>query len=325
TMAPSCLVPAPLQLFLLLGTAASLVVALNNRPVIGIVGQKPSDSMLSGLDDKNYTSYIAASYVKYLESAGARVVPILTHQDDDYYTTIADSINGILLPGGGVSITSSSGYGYAADFLYEKVLSKWESGVTLPLWGTCLGFETLTYLLAGRHRWLTLCSAENKVDPLLLEENFEDSYLFQDMPNNVLEDLIYENTTINFHRWCMTRENFTASGLIDDVKLLSTNVDYNGLEFVSTMEHKELPIYGVQWHPEKNPFEWADDDNHINIPHSPAAIRVAQYFANKFVLKARENDQSFSSLEEENTHLIYNHEPFYVHGWSSFMQIYLFR
>jgi len=277
------------------------------------------------LDDKNYTSYIAASYVKYLESAGARVVPILTYQDDDYYTRIADSVNGVLLPGGGVSITNTSGYGYAADFLYEKVISKWSSDITLPLWGTCLGFETLTYLLAGRKRWLSLCSAQNKADPLLLEERFEESYLFEDIPNDVLESLQFENTTVNFHRWCLTRENFTTSGLNENVKLLSTNVDYDGIEFVSTMEHKELPIYGTQWHPEKNPFEWADDDHHNNIPHSSGAVRVAQYFANKFVDKARENEQSFNSIEEENDELIYNHDSFYVHDWSGFMQIYLFR
>jgi hypothetical protein len=39
----------------------------NNRPIIGVLSQEYEDQ---------HHSYIAASYVKYLESAGARVVRI---------------------------------------------------------------------------------------------------------------------------------------------------------------------------------------------------------------------------------------------------------
>ena len=38
----------------------------NNRPIVAILSQE--------YFDLNSTSYIAASYVKYLESAGARIV-----------------------------------------------------------------------------------------------------------------------------------------------------------------------------------------------------------------------------------------------------------
>ena len=30
----------------------------------------------------------------------------------------------------------------------------------------------------------------------------------------------------------------------------------NGLEFISSLEAKEYPFYGTQYHPEKNSFEW---------------------------------------------------------------------
>nr|XP_046195008.1 gamma-glutamyl hydrolase-like isoform X2 [Oncorhynchus gorbuscha] len=50
------------------------------------------------------SSYIAASYIKYLESAGARVVPIRT---DEEYEKIFNSINRLLLPGGGVDLQTS--------------------------------------------------------------------------------------------------------------------------------------------------------------------------------------------------------------------------
>ncbi|KAK4323805.1 hypothetical protein Pmani_005506 [Petrolisthes manimaculis] len=50
---------------------------LNLRPVIGVLAQHPPDNRLVDLEDHNFTSYIAALYVKHLESVRARVVPIL--------------------------------------------------------------------------------------------------------------------------------------------------------------------------------------------------------------------------------------------------------
>ncbi|KAF4524039.1 hypothetical protein B566_EDAN016021 [Ephemera danica] len=49
---------------------------VNDRPIIGVLTQELSSS-LEGVYGENYTSYIAASYVKFLEGAGARVVPIM--------------------------------------------------------------------------------------------------------------------------------------------------------------------------------------------------------------------------------------------------------
>lgn len=47
------------------------------------------------------------SYVKFVESAGARVVPILINQTDEYYERMFNYTNGILWPGGAVSIQDS--------------------------------------------------------------------------------------------------------------------------------------------------------------------------------------------------------------------------
>ena len=46
-------------------------------------------------------------------------------------------------------------------------------------------------------------------------------------------------------------------------EILSTNEDDDGLEFVSLMEAKGgLPIWGSQFHPEKNAFEWTTRPGH---------------------------------------------------------------
>ena len=79
---------------------------LNYRPIIGILAQELSRSLEEWYGD-NYTSYIGAAYVKYIEAAGARVVPVLINQTNEYYEMIFNSTNGLLIPGGAVSLSDS--------------------------------------------------------------------------------------------------------------------------------------------------------------------------------------------------------------------------
>ena len=51
-------------------------------------------------------------------------------------------------------------------------------------------------------------------------------------------------------------------------KPLSYNYDRNKLIYISTIEAHEYPFVGVQFHPEKNIFEWATMHSVGNIPHN---------------------------------------------------------
>lgn len=79
---------------------------LNDRPIIAVLAQA-----IEGF--KEY-SYIAASYVKYLESAGARVLPILESFDLEEVEKIFEFVNGVLFPGGSTKWFESSYYKNAA-------------------------------------------------------------------------------------------------------------------------------------------------------------------------------------------------------------------
>lgn len=50
-------------------------VGVNNEPMIGLLSQEIS-YYLDGKYPGQFNSYIAASYVKFIEGGGARVVPI---------------------------------------------------------------------------------------------------------------------------------------------------------------------------------------------------------------------------------------------------------
>ncbi|XP_078136573.1 gamma-glutamyl hydrolase isoform X2 [Sander vitreus] len=284
----------------------------NDRPIIGVLAQEVYSPK------PNQTAYIAASYVKFLESAGARVVPVMINQTLEEYKTLFNSINGILYPGGGVSIISS-GYQRAAKIFYELAIEANKRGDYFPVWGTCLGFEQLAVLTSGK----TVLSSTNTSGvplPLDFTNETKDSRMFKGFPAELMEDLANEPLTENSHKWSLAVLTLnTNEELKKFYKVLSTNTD-GKTEFVSTMEAYDYPIYGSQWHPEKNAFEWGRP----YIPHSPSAVKTTFYMAEFFVNEARRNFHRFESEDEESKALIYNYNPVYSGPRSAFEQIYFF-
>lgn len=59
---------------------------INDYPIIGVVAQETHNPEIF--------SYIAASYVKFIEGGGARVVPIWINKPRKYYKHLLKKING---------------------------------------------------------------------------------------------------------------------------------------------------------------------------------------------------------------------------------------
>lgn len=57
--------------------------------------------------------------------------------------------------------------------------------------------------------------------------------------------------------WCVTEKKLADFKLSKAWRVLSTNEDKNGLTFISSSEHFTRPVVGVQFHPEKNSYEWS--------------------------------------------------------------------
>lgn len=65
---------------------------LNERPIIGILTQEITSTLNSSFP--GHKQFIAASYVKYLEGGGARVVPVWINKTNAYYYNIMQKVNG---------------------------------------------------------------------------------------------------------------------------------------------------------------------------------------------------------------------------------------
>lgn len=289
---------------------------VNERPIIGILTQEVSDDNMRPFGK----TYIPASYVKYIESAGSRVVPIRLNLTQDDYEKIFAEINGLLFIGGAVDLLKSD-YARAAKLFYKLAVKANDAGDFFPLWGTCMGFQLLTVLVAGEDL-LTNTTAENMAMPLNLTTEASSSRIFQSFPPDLFRSLSQEPLTGNFHHYGVTQKVFEENALLREFfSVLSTNVAEDGKVFVSTMEGRKYPFYGVQWHPEVNRFQW---NPRYNFPHSVNAIRLSTLLADFFVNEGRKSSHHFASLEEESKALIYNYNPVYIANFTGYQQAYFF-
>ena len=228
---------------------AGAETALNTRPIVGVLTQ-PLNTEVGNSTASNLT-YIAASYVKFLESAGARVVPVHFDASDSELDATFRSVNGLLFPGGGADLSIGTRLRTAAARLYNAALSSNDAGDVFPIWGTCMGFQLLS-LLTARDEDSILCSkcydSEGTPLPLRFTSASKSSDLYGGLPVSLREALATENITENSHHDGIAPATYrTNARLAAFYDVLSTNVDGAGSPFASTIEAKRYPIAATQW------------------------------------------------------------------------------
>lgn len=132
-----------------------------NKPLIGILTQpciyspETADNLCYGFNtQKNFpknatpTSYLPASYVKWIESAGGTVIPIRYDMNATAMKQlITHNLNGILLTGGVTEypwmtyqkLVNTIIHDYTNNF-YVNITNKTQS---IPIFGTCEGYENI--------------------------------------------------------------------------------------------------------------------------------------------------------------------------------------
>lgn len=301
--------------------------ALNPRPLIGILSQ-PGDPAPEG------HSYIAASYVKFAEAGGARVVPLLVDDAEDVLRTKFEAINGVIIPGGGADLSPGHPYREQTAKLLAWAIESNKRGDPFFMHGTCLGFQLL-------------CVLQSKADMDILSyfdsENLPSKLRFTDtavtpssgfLQSFSLELLnVLQNSTVSFenHQNGVGVSDFFADeDLWKFFKVLATSKDREGRDYVAMIEAFEYPVYATQFHPEKNAFEWVTTED---INHSAYGVMLMQSITNFLVSEARKSSHRPASFEQEQEMLIYNFKPEFTgksidknstHVESNFDQAYFF-
>ncbi|ELR13725.1 gammaglutamyl hydrolase, putative [Acanthamoeba castellanii str. Neff] len=309
----------------------------NARPIVGVMAQPTyADPQYKGLG----RTYLAAAYVKWLESAGARVVAVQYDLPEPQLVRLLQSINGVVFPGGELDIPGSH-YQNTSQFIYNWAIKvrfhsfssssiaiaqrtdvtsasgrpQNEAGNYFPLWGTCQGFEQMAIMASGDDSILTEFQAENLTLALDFSSAAAHSRLYGSMEKRIVD--IFRNQAVaqNLHQLGLAPDLYALTVGTDNERfrstwdILSTNEDRRGWTFISSMESKKHPFYATQYHPERNAYEW---DREEALIHSADAVAAMQALSNFLVSEARKSANTFANKSEEYASLIYNFAPLYT-------------
>ncbi|CAI5986496.1 unnamed protein product [Closterium sp. NIES-64] len=232
--------------------------------------------------------------------------------------------------------------------LRAMALAANDAGDYFPVQGTCMGMETLTIFFSQDFDILETKAFNAEDSPEALKFTSEEAKrraYFSWMTPDLLDRIQKEKITMENHEspanpcskvpshlscskvpshlscskvpshLSCSKDGTTVGRFLSNKRLkeffhiLTTSVDRNGTEYVTTIEARDYPIYGTQWHPEKTAFEWGLP----HIPHSAHAVAVCQATANFFVNEARRSTHRPESDEEMDEMLIYNRAPMLCH------------
>jgi len=295
--------------------AGAIRASGTDRPVIGIVAQ-PVPMMLG-------VEYIAASYVKFVEAAGGRVVPLSYRGTNATTNELLGQLNGVLFPGGAAKLPDVA----RAALAYSAAAAA--RGEVFPVWGTCLGFEWMMEAIGGAGAVVSGFDSENASLPLALTDAAATSRLYGGPEKARLRaNLAKEPLAMNNHNRGTPPAAFASNAaLAKTFAVLSTNVDRAGKPFASSVESRDgVHLYAVQWHPEKNAYEAGEDTDgtpHEAINHSRDAVAATFSLASAFVDAARASTQTFKSAADREARLTYHCSPVATF-YPGFVSTYLF-
>jgi len=287
-----------------------------NNPKLVVIGIVSAPYLID--NDSYITSYIPSSYIKWLESAGAIVVPLQYDLPKTILLSFLKRLHGIVLVGGSVPTpTLHSKQQFIINettikYILDYVINENNDGNYYPIWSTCMSFEIIPRLLL-----------ENK---LVLRKNFRKDYLvkygkvgesiwkFTDTKSRTksifnakeikimkTNPSIYYTHTYSFDIKSNFIKQFEDIAIITGSSISSSNI--KKIEYVASYELKHYPIYGVQFHPEKPKFSIPTKDIFVSVSKKLAIFFINECKKNKNIwVKKREIlDDTIANYKIYNT------------------------
>jgi len=174
---------------------------INTCPIIGVLVQKITDKgLIEEVPELKGKSFISASYIKWLESAGARVVAFHPNMTEAKIEQLFKSVSGILLPGGEINL-NNSGYATLGRKLYKMAKDANADGVNFPIFGICRGMQALAVFEELNNSSLMLTDSRNYTTSVhyTLEMTMDDFLKDMDVP--LMAAVEAYNITSHFHKY----------------------------------------------------------------------------------------------------------------------------
>lgn len=274
--------------------------SVTSVPVIGIMTQPTASTVRELYMEQSYT-YVYSSYIKWAQTSGVYVVPLMLDQPLEDLFALMSQLSGAIFPGGTNSIffdspsnpkdASSNCTAFAGKLmrLFDYAFQLNKNGSYFPVWATCLSFETLSMYVANSSFVLgTITDQINIGSPLKITDR--NSTLFRNLSDYLVDYLANTEATFFDHGKALYQTDFTKFKMDETFKVTATSQNDKGVEFIAMIEHKEFPIFGAQFHIEKAIYTLT---NNLPVNHSIEIVQVSQYLINMFGEMARKANKTF--------------------------------
>lgn len=131
---------------------------------------------------------------------------------------------------------------------------------SFPVWGTCLGFETMLLALSNMTTLLTYKLGDvNFIHPVKFNRNL--SSAFNAVFSSEDFDLMEQNALFCFYHeyGFMLDETLANEYVSENINILASQITERGDVVVAAYQHKKYPFIGVQYHPERTQFGFSDN------------------------------------------------------------------
>jgi gamma-glutamyl hydrolase len=229
----------------------------NIKPTIGIltVPLSPDKRFYSVCGD----SYISESHIGWLKRNGMKVVeiPFTTEKHKLWMARV----NGLYFPSGGAFAVTQDTYYNACKKFFKLAMEENDKGNYFPIWGGCMGMQQMMIIAEGSDNLKLLQrfdSYKNLMTKEILTEQGRRSKMIQNLPPNFVNYLTRGKHSLNNHKMGLTPAFFKKHKALDGFfRIVTTSKDRKNRKFVSIIEARHYPFYGVQWHPERDYIEMA--------------------------------------------------------------------
>jgi len=151
-----------------------------------------------------------------------------------------------VFPGGAAPLNNSN-YIRVARWIFNEAIRLHDFEHRLfPIWGTCLGFETLNILSSGEQAkdLLRKYKSENLPLPVDFTKEAFDSRMFRDIDMKLMRNIMFKKLFVHMHKLGISPDLYEKNKFTRKMfKVLATNKDRQGKEFVSIIEGNLFYIF----------------------------------------------------------------------------------
>lgn len=227
-------------------------------------------------DDTNTTlgSSLQATYTKWLGQERIRWIPLYMDDPEEIWLKKIRDVNIIFLTGGGTEILNNktdiqilfendqqtfSKYGKWVQKTINEAVRLNEEGIYKPVWGTCLGFESMMLVLTN----LTIPFAtklENLNVVLPVDFGYGKSTILNDYFSSKDFEIMRSEKLFahNHHYGFYFQDALDNNYCQENLELHSITHTITDQLVLGSFSHRKYPFFAVQFHPEGAQFTQRD-------------------------------------------------------------------